>query len=375
MNVWKSIVGLIVTSMLSVPLWAQGNTCEEQLNAATAEYDAGRFYSIPSMLKPCLDKGFTREQRQRAYLLLTQTYLLLEDPIGADNSYLDLLKANPEFLPDTALHQIDVVYLSKKFTADPIFAFYGKVGGNTTIARVINSLYSYTSPNFPTRDKYKLLPGLQVGVGADWNFYDRFSLSTELNYSLTAFKRERSGIFGRDVLESTDRQNWLTVPLMLKYTDPIGRIRPFGYAGYSVSLLISDKIKVLYKNTDDNPESDNPVTEEYESPSRNYTDARNSINQSIVIGGGIRVKTGLNFWFVDLRYSFGLSNLVKEDAVFRFNKDQEEIYRSGHVDDFVRIDVLSLSFGYVMPQYNPRKLKKARTKGILRNIKRQADEG
>ena len=34
MNVWKSIVGLIVTSMLSVPLWAQGNTCEEQLNAA-----------------------------------------------------------------------------------------------------------------------------------------------------------------------------------------------------------------------------------------------------------------------------------------------------------------------------------------------------
>src|SRR5688500_4696541 len=103
MNIWKSIVGLIVTSVLSGSLWAQGNTCEEQLNAATAEYDAGRFYSIPSMLKPCLDKGFTREQRQRAYLLLAQTYLVLEDPIGADNSYLELLRANPEFLPDTAL--------------------------------------------------------------------------------------------------------------------------------------------------------------------------------------------------------------------------------------------------------------------------------
>jgi hypothetical protein len=371
MNGWKSIVGLIVTSMLSVSLWAQGNTCEEQLNAATAEYDAGRFYSIPAMLKPCIDKGFSREQRQRAFLLLTQTYLLLEDPIGADNSYLELLRANPEFLPDTALHQIDVVYLSKKFTADPIFSLYGKLGGNTSIARVINSLYSYSSPGFPARDKYKLMPGFQMGLGADWNFYERFGLSAELNYSFTAVKRERSGVFGRDVLESIDRQNWITVPLILKYTDNIGRIRPFGYAGYSVSLLLSDKLKVVSKNNDDNLESDFPVTEEYESPNRDYTSARNRINQSIVFGGGIRVKTGLNFWFVDLRYSFGLNNLVKEDQVF----NTEEIMRSGHVDDLMRIDVLSLSLGYVLPQYAPRKLKKARTKGILRKIKRQADEG
>jgi hypothetical protein len=374
MNIWKSIVGLIVTSLLSVPLWAQGNTCEEQLNAATAEYDAGRFYSIPSMLKPCLDKGFSREQRQRAYLLLTQTYLLLEDPIGADNSYLELLRANPEFLPDTALHQIDVVYLSKKFTADPIFSVYGKVGGNTSIARVINSLYTYTSPNSPTRDDYKLMPGFQLGGGGDWNFFGQLSLTAEVNYSLTVIKRERSGIFGKDILESTDRQNWVSVPLMLKYSDNIGKIRPFGYAGYSVSYLLADNLKVTYKNRDDNTASEETgdlSTEEYESPSRKYRDARNLINQSIVIGGGIRVKTGLNFWFVDLRYSVGLNNLVKEDEVF----NTAEIDRSGHVDDFMRIDVLSLSVGYVFPQYNPRKLKKARTKGILRRIKKQSDEG
>jgi len=373
MNIWKSIVGLIVTSMLSVSLWAQGNTCEEQLNAATAEYDAGRFFNIPAMLKPCLDRGFTREQRQRAYLLLAQTYLLLDDPIGADNSYLELLRANPEFLPDTALHQIDIVYLGKKFTADPIFSIYGKIGGNTSIARVINSLYTYSSPSFPPNDKYKLMPGFQMALGGDWNFYDRLSLTTELNYSLTVVKRQRSGIFGRDFQESVDKQNWVTVPLMLKYTDNIGRVRPYGYVGYSVSLLLSDKMKIKYQNRDDNPDdvAGNISTEVYESPSRNYANARNSINQSIILGGGIRVKTGLNFWFVDLRYSIGLNNLVKEDEVFK----TEEIARSGYVDDFLRIDVLSLSVGYVLPQYNPRKLKKARTKGILKRIKKQADEG
>jgi hypothetical protein len=372
MNVWKSIVGLIVTSMLSVAVCAQGNTCEEQLNAATAEFDAGRFYGVPAMLKPCLDHGFTREQRQRAYLLLAQVYLLLEDPVGADNSYLQLLRANPEFLPDTALHPIDVVYLSKKFTADPTFSVYGKVGGNTSIARVINSVYTYTSPTIPTSDNYKLMPGMQIGVGGDWNFYERFSLTAEVNYSLTIFKRERTGIFGRDFLESIDKQNWVMIPAFIKYTDNIGKVRPFGYVGYSVNLLFSDKLKIKYQNRDDNPDSDigNISTEVYDSPNRNFTKIRNSFNSAIVLGGGIRVKNGLNFWFVDLRYSFGLTNIVKEAAVF----NTDEIDRSGHVDDFLRLDNLSLSVGYVFPQYNPRKLKKARTKGILRKIKKQADE-
>src|SRR5690606_30004874 len=108
---YKTIVGIVIGSVLSASAWAQGNTCEEQLNAATAEYEAGRFYSIASMLKPCLDKGFTNEQKKRAYLLLTQTYLLLDDPIGADNSYLEVLRADPEFEADTARDQIEVVYL------------------------------------------------------------------------------------------------------------------------------------------------------------------------------------------------------------------------------------------------------------------------
>ncbi len=371
MNIWKSIVGLIVTSMLSASLWAQGNTCEEQLNAATAEFDAGRFYGVPAMLKPCIDKGFTREQRQRAYLLLTQTYLLLEDPIGADNSYLELLRANPEFLPDTALHQIEVVYLSKRFTASPIFSIFGRIGGNTSVSRVIEQVYTYSSLNSTPNDKYILRPGWQFGLGGDWNITDLISLSAELNYSLTAFKRERTGIFGKDLLESTDQQNWLTVPVMIKYTDNLGQIRPFGYIGYSMNFLFSDKLKVTYQNRDENPDDEigNVSTETYESPNRNFTKNRNDFNPSVFLGGGIRVKRGLNYFFADLRYSVGLTNIVKEDEVF----NTEEIYRSGHVDDFLRLDNLSLSVGYVYPIYKPRKLKKAKTKGILRRIKKTSE--
>ncbi len=373
MNIWKTIVGLIVTSVLSATVFAQSITCEEQLNAAAAEFDAGRFYGVPFMLKPCIDKGFTTEQRQRAFLLLTQTYLLLQDPIAAEDSYLKVLKANPEYQTNPEVDPIDVVYLSKKFTASPIFSVYGRAGGNTSVARVINSIYIYESPGGSPKDKYTLRPGLQFGVGVDWHAIDRFSLSAELNLVNASYRRTRIGIFGRDNLESTDQQNSLVFPMMIKYThknnsDNSSKIKPFGYFGYSVNLLISDKLKVISDNMDKSPDSES--TETYESPSRNYTNIRNRINRSFIVGGGAKLKLGLNYWFVDLRYAFGLTNIVNKERVF----ETEEILISGYVDDFLRLDNLSLSAGFVHPFYKPRHVKKVRTKGILRKIKKQTNE-
>src|SRR3954463_16202373 len=101
---------------LCTSLMAQSaDDCGVTLTAAVDEFNAGHFNAIPALLNECMDK-FTREQRERANMLLTQTYLLLDDPIGAEHSYLAGLKANPEFLADENRDQIDVVYLSKKFT-------------------------------------------------------------------------------------------------------------------------------------------------------------------------------------------------------------------------------------------------------------------
>src|SRR5687768_13417769 len=122
--------GLVVIFLLCICGFsgaAQTDDCELTMTRAVDEFNAGHFYVIPSVLSPCLDK-FSAEQRQRAYLLLTQTYLLLDDPIGAKQSYLGVLKANPEFVADTALHPIDVIYLSKKFTATSVFSWFAKAG-------------------------------------------------------------------------------------------------------------------------------------------------------------------------------------------------------------------------------------------------------
>ena len=39
------------------------DACLQSLNQASAEFDAGRFYSLPSLLNPCLESGFSREQK------------------------------------------------------------------------------------------------------------------------------------------------------------------------------------------------------------------------------------------------------------------------------------------------------------------------
>lgn len=370
MNIWKTIVGLIVTSVLyTTTVWAQG-TCEEQLNAATSEFEAGRFYGIPAMLKPCIDKGFTREQRQRAYLLLTQTYLLLEDPIAAEDSYLKVLQANPEYETNPDNDPIDVVYLSRKFTAAPIFSVFARAGGNTSVVRVIHTV-NPTAGLIPLKTKYTLRPGFQAAAGLEWHISNRISLNGEGSFSITSYKKNQFDRFERDELEFVDRQTWFSIPVFLKYSDHIGKIRPYGFLGYSVSLLLQDKGEILVLNNDVNPDdSGAPLTKTAESPTLTLTDQRNRLNYSFFVGGGVKYKWKLDFLFAELRYSFGMTNVVKEENIFSSGAMQEY----GHADDYFRLDNLSVSVGYIRPLYKPRKLKKANTKGLLRWIKKKGDE-
>ena len=52
---------------------AQTMDCEQTIAYATEEYNAGHFYAVPAILADCMN-NFSRDQRQRANLLLTQTY-------------------------------------------------------------------------------------------------------------------------------------------------------------------------------------------------------------------------------------------------------------------------------------------------------------
>ena len=361
----------LLTLLLSQAAWAQVDDCEQTLSRALEEFNAGHFYGIPSILKPCIDDGFTREQSQRAYLLLTETYLLIDDPIAAEDSYLKLLKANPEFVTDDARDPIDVVYLSKKFTAAPIFSFHGSVGPNLTMTRVVYPINTFSDPGL--RDKYVIKPGVQATVGADYHFNEKISAGLSLQYMFTAYEHLIYNINGRDQQDFYDKQNWLNLPLTVKYNiGDFGKYKPYVCLGYSTNFLLSDK--GIIKNSDRNmTEQGTESSQESTSPNLDLTYKRYHWNRSAFIGGGVKKKISLDYLFVDLRYSFGLRNITNTRTNYSENNSDQDLQLLmlyGHVDDYLKLDNLAISVGYIHPLYKPRKLKNARTKSLMKKIRR-----
>lgn len=364
----KKIVVVIVLVMLGSTYAQAQNECELTLTRATEEFNAGHLYGIPSLLNECINKNQNDEWRQRAYLLLAETYLLLEDPIGAENSYLEVLRANPEYLTDPQRDPIDLVYLSKKFTATPIFAFYAMLGPNTSPMRVIHDVTIGGEPQ--TKQSYKLRLGWQIGGGVDYNYNDKVSLSAGFSYVFTGFQHITTDLFGpnKDIVEFLDRQTWGVVPLTIRYSDDKGKVRPYTYLGYSLNLLLRDRGILNVYNRDfrtTEGSSEELSSAENETPNLSLKDHRQRLNGSFLVGGGVKYKYKLDFFFIDVRYSFGIKNITNVEN--RFNS-----YSGGlpypYVDDDLRMDNLAISIGYIRPFYKPRKLKKARTKSVFRFI-------
>ncbi|MEO7988890.1 MAG: outer membrane beta-barrel protein [Chryseolinea sp.] len=370
------------------------DACEVTLNMATEEFNTGHFYGVADLLSPCLEKGQNREWRQRAYLLLTQTYLLLDDPIGAKNSYLKVLEANPEYVPKAERDPIDLVYFSSKFTTSPQFSLFAYTGPNVSQVNVLYDVDAVTAN--PTPDplkgtssinkKYALRPGYQFGAGLEWHYDENLSATVEVNYMRSAYKKTTTNIFGRDEIDLIDRQNWFRLPIAIKFSDHIGKYRPYGYIGFSLDYLLSDKAILTTINNDSLESKDSYNSQTSESPLQDFTSRRNRFNQSLFIGGGVKYKIGLNYAFIDVRYSFGMRNVVNpQSAIYNYNgsdltsetllNNGEATFSQGHVDDLFRMNNVVLSFGFIRPLYRPRELKKAKTKSILRRIKKQDDKG
>ena len=336
---------------LAIVLQTNGQTaCELTLTQAQEEFDAGRFHSVPALLEECLKKNQNREWEQRAYLLLAQAYLLLENPVKADESYLKVLQANPEYLTDETRDPIDLVYLSKKFTSTPIFSFSARLGLNTSMIHVINDVRIDGNGKSVT-EEYSMKIGFQGGVGADYHYDEKLSAGIELNYAVTSFGFKSKNLFQENTSELTDRQTWLMIPVLAKYTYPVGQFRPFGYLGYSFNLLLSNRSNLVI-------DGDN------ESPEYNFKENRRTLTQSLIVGGGLKYKWGLRYFYADARYALGLKNLARPD-----NRNFMETPPFVYVDDDFRMNNVFVSFGYIHPFYKPRKLKNARTKSVLRKTK------
>jgi hypothetical protein len=377
----KTFFNCCLIFFLSFKCFSQDKDCELILTRATDEFNAGHFYAIPLILDDCLHQ-FTQEQRQRANILLTQTYLLLDDPTGAKRSYLEVLRANPEFVTDEKIHPIDVVYFSKRFTSTPVVSWLVKGGTNISPMRVIHDLDPFGTD---APEKYIMRVGYQAGVGLDIHLNEKIAIRSEMNLLFTGYRHKTLNYFEGDSKDFSDRQTWVGIPLALMLSDTKGKYRPYSYIGYAANVLIKDVATIAIVKTE-------VESMDSKSPTLRFDHKRNGLNQAIVLGGGIKYKFGLDFLFVDIRYCVGLNNVVKEKNLFanyekfpgtsrdfpvtssQFIDSFEPVASFVHVDDYFRMDNLSISIGFIQPIYNPRELKRHRTESVLKKLKLRHSE-
>ncbi|MTI21135.1 PorT family protein [Fulvivirga sp. RKSG066] len=351
---------LLCISCLSYNEVHAQESCSAILTNATESFDRGHLYGIPSILKPCLDGGFSKSQKIQAYWLLTRTYLLIDDPISAEDSYIKLLRLDPEYKIDKERDPVDVVYLSEKFTTTPIFVLFAKAGTNFSNANVIHNFG--TDNTAQSSEKYKSKTGFQASLGSELNLGDNLSLGAELMFMRMNYAYKNT-LFGNDVQSFEERLAAFSVPLYLKYRFKYDKVRPFVYLGVSNDFYLQSNVNVsLIDKSNASNEGDVaefPVT----GPDITVTDQRNFYNTSLFLGLGANYRIGYNYIFLDVRYNVGLSNIVDENNQYA---NSELLFKYGYVDDYKRLSNLAISVGFVKPLYKPRK--KTDIKGFFRKI-------
>jgi len=351
------------------------SVCSQTLSSAQGDFDAGHMYGIPSKLKDCIDGGLTKQERIQAYKLLTITYLYIDDPISAENSYLNLLRLDPEHVLDPNIDPVELIYLSRKFTTAPHFTLnLARAGINFSKPTIIHNNGVDNTAN--SAEEYKIGFGFQFGTGADLNLNEHFALSAEFNFGQSSFEY-RNTLFNFDIQNVNEKHTWIQIPAFFKYTFEVKKFYPFVYAGYSYNLLLSAKseIQLLDRTqsaTDPTSFNIDPVT----GPEINIKKARENFNSSLVFGAGFRYRIKYQYISFDVRVNGGLTNLLDQDKQFELtDPDINELrFRYGYVEDDVRLNSISISIGYVKPLYFPRKIEKGPILDRIKNLFKKRDD-
>jgi len=348
---------LIFFLLISTKSFSQ-DFCEQKLNEAEDKFELGRFYEIPDLLSLCLVNGFTKEEKIRAYRLLTITYLYLDYPTKADESYLELLKLAPEYQVDEENDPRELIYHHDKFTTRPYVYLTGKAGFNFTY---YDQIYDISMNNEDDGSQTeKPLIGYRLGLGAEFTIYKNFHLGVEGNIVNRSFELVENQ-FRLDSLElirvTTQRQTYteFEMPLYLKYTFFKPKISPYIVAGIAPTVLLQARIPKSSTGIINSVTGEGATSSQAEVVLNNL---RRKFNYSVLAGVGLKYKIGINYITIEARYQKGMLNYSDIDTIWdSTSKVGRNIkYPSAYVDDFFKLSELNISFSFIYPLYKPRKI-------------------
>lgn len=342
----RRLLLLTVVVLSGISYAARGqSTCAQTLRLAQSVYEQGRLHELPQLLEGCLADGFNDEEKVNAYKLLTLTYIYLEEPGRADEMMLALLRTDTEFKINDAVDPAEFVALYKTFRTNPIYRIGGKLGGTVSRPSVVSADYIDDGTNTISKS-YGFAGTVSAEIPLTGKM-SKFTLNPELSFQLLSFKTVAEKSDTASIRPATENQAWISLPVSLQYSLYENKERTTVYyasAGLSADYLINSS-KQITANIEYNSGVDqNTYALEAQ---------RKKFNAGVLVSAGFKRKIGKGFLLVELRYKMGLLTLSDKSDTY---ENPVLVFDYHYADGIYKLNTLSLSAGYVLNRYKPKKL-------------------
>lgn len=320
------------------------STCAQTLRLAQSIYEQGRLHELPNLLEHCLRDGFTDEEKVSAYKLLTLAHIYLEEPVKAEQMMLALLRTDTEFKVNDAVDPAEFVALYKTFRTYPVYRIGGKLGGTASSPSIVSADYIDDGTN-----TYAYNFGFSGNIAAEIPLGVRaknFTLNPEVAFQILSFNGSNAGADAVKKTDATETQSWISVPVSMQYTlREKGITALYVAGGFSADYLLSASNKIFSSRGDDvSTVSENTYS---------VSEQRNTFNAGAILSTGYKRKTGKGYLVLEVRYKMGLLPMLTKADTY---ENSTLVWNYHYVDGIFKLNTLSLSVGYVLNRYNPRKL-------------------
>ncbi len=227
----KSFLYISFLTLLLYPAKAQD--CSKNLDEAKRAYYNGQLEEVPTLLEGCLenlDKGDLLD----AYKILIYTYLIEGEAEKADEYMVALLRTEPLFqVQGSDLQEFKNLRNSyaaiSKYTIGVIM---GPMRPDYQIMRHHSAAGNVIEPT-----DYNEHLGISLGVTGDVRVLPKLYANVSLLYDRRSFNQEEI-ILGFQRVYSEETEQRLSMPLVLRYIQPIRNWNVFAGGGYGFHYLL-----------------------------------------------------------------------------------------------------------------------------------------
>ena len=337
---WVVLIG--VCFVFNIETFAQINNCDESLIEAYRDYEEGNFELCIERITPCKN-NFSKETAFEAYRLLALCNLQLAYEEELHKNIVDLLKSKPTYKVFPLFDPLEFRRTLDKYDVWPGLEVGVKAGFNVNSVRSIEN-YSVTG----TPAYYSPTLGFQAGIKAEYFLKKNLAVNAEFLFEGLSYRRSYDNV-QQWKQEFTEKLKYLSIPVMANYyfyEKDIWKVS--GNVGLQTQFLRNTNSSILLTKIESGREVQRTASQ---------IEQRNKLNFAILAGATAKRRTGGGSIIADLRFGYGLSNIINPDTRYQ---NLAFIMDNQYVDSDIAFIPVYISFGYQLPLGNMYVVKKVR---------------